>query len=580
MPNSYSITTAARWQRPLLRVSAALVLLLLLLSRVGAVYTENVNWDEFALLKNAALTAASGELHGGGRPGLAVLLLLPLAGECGDEIAAVHAARLLWLAITGIMLLGLAKLVSQMAGNSPVAARRCDALLALGLLALVPAFLEWSIQVRSDQLALAGGLWGGVALLASRKQPAFGVAAGLLFALGYLASQKLIYVGALVSLLAAGRVWMDQDLRWGRELRRAALVLVAMAGVVASFPEGVSWMFPSDADTGSSALGASFAAGMGTFRFYRQTIGYSEYAALLPFLVPHALLTALLIYATPRLRREHGAAFRRVVLAFAVLLLGLAVGLFHAAAFGYFWMTLGLFPAVAFAIARRPLLAALPRDSQQRRAIIAALCALILVPGVLQSTWMLKDSQSNQRESLSFIARNFATGEDGFHPEGALFCRLASPPFPIYFSQHIYADFGRDRQISERSSAELVAGFESRQVRFVLESFRLKQFPPTVRRFWHDHYQPYRGSVHVAGRYFDTQERGVFDFELLVDGEYRWIPLTEARPLAVDGSVVPPGARVQLSRGSHRTHDPAHGYLVLALNEPPGDADLPFYSAD
>jgi hypothetical protein len=567
--------------RPLLRLCAALLLLGLLLSRVAAVYTENVNWDEFALLKNAASTVATGELHAGGRPGLAVLVLLPLVGECVDEIAASHAARLLWLAVTGVMLLGLLKLASQMSGASSRDERRLDALLAFGLLAGVPAFLEWSIQVRSDQLAIASGLWGGVALLASRKRPALGLLAGLLFGLGYLASQKLIYVGALVSLLAAGRVFMDDDIRWRRDGLRAALGAVGMGVVLASFSSLVAWMFPAEAGAGSgAALGTSFAAGVGAFQFYRQTIGYSEYLALLPFLVPHALLMAALIFVSPRAWREKSGELRRIGLAWGILALGLAVGLFHAAAFGYFWMTLGLFPALAFAIARRPLLEVLPRDPLRRRAAVVAFFALLVLPAVMQSSRMLQDSQSNQRSSLAFIARNFAVGDDGFHPEGALFCRLASPPFPIWFSQHIYAYFGKDAQISEASTRDLIADFESRQVKFVLDSFRLSQFPEPVRKFWHEHYQPYRGSVHVAGRYFEDGEEEAADFELLVDGVYRWIPLAEARPLSVDGTVVPPGGRVRLSRGAHRTQAPGHGYLVLALNEPPGEADLSFYPSD
>ena len=90
---------------------------LLLLSRVVAIYTQNVHWDEFALLQNAASTAASGELHAGGRPGLAVLLLLPVVSECGDEMFAVHAARLLWLGFTLALACGLAALVLQMSAS-------------------------------------------------------------------------------------------------------------------------------------------------------------------------------------------------------------------------------------------------------------------------------------------------------------------------------------------------------------------------------------------------------------------------------------------------------------------------------
>ena len=581
MANAEPDTTAAGSPRPLLRICAALLLMGLVLSRVGAVYTESVNWDEFGLLENAAQTAASGQLHAGGRPGLAVLLVLPLVNQCGDEIAAVHGARLLWLVITGLMLLGLAKLASQMAGSLSLWERRYDALLALALLALVPTFLEWSIQVRSDQIALAAGLWGGVALLGSRARPALALAAGLLFGLGYLASQKLVYVGALAGLLALGRLWMDGDWRVARELLRALLVVAGGAAVLAAFPLFVAWLFPAQPVTGADgSLGASFSAGMGAFEFYRQTIGHAEYAALLPFLLPHVLLLALLFVATRRAWADGGAQLRRLLLAWAVLGLGLAVALFHAAAFAYFFMTLGLFPAVAFAIARLPLLELLPEAAARRRAALAGFSVLVVGPGVVASALMLQDSQTNQRESLSFIARNFAAGEQGFHPEGALFCRLVQEPFPIYFSQQIYAYFGRDPAIRVQSTRKMIEDFESRQVKFVLESWRLSQFPEDLRRFWDDHYQPYRGSVLVAGRYFDEGHADGGDFDLLVDGEYRWLPLAGNRSLSVDGHEVLPGGRVTLRRGPHRAEDPGAGYLVLALNEPPGLAEQPFYGGE
>ena len=54
---------------------------------------------------------------------------------------------------------------------------------------LLPAFLEWSLQVRSDHIALVGATWGGVALLASRRRPALAVCAGLCFGIGWLSSQ-------------------------------------------------------------------------------------------------------------------------------------------------------------------------------------------------------------------------------------------------------------------------------------------------------------------------------------------------------------------------------------------------------
>ena len=144
-----------------MRRALALGLLVLVGLRLAAVYTVGANWDEFALLDRADATHESGVFHSGGRPGLAVLVLLPFVRACDDEIEVIRHARLLWLGLTLAFLAGVGVLVAQLQADPR--RRWGDAGLAVALLALVPAFLEWSIQVRSDQVALAAGVWGGAA---------------------------------------------------------------------------------------------------------------------------------------------------------------------------------------------------------------------------------------------------------------------------------------------------------------------------------------------------------------------------------------------------------------------------------
>jgi hypothetical protein len=128
--------------------------------RSASIYTESVNWDEFNLVHNAAWTLQSNELHAGGRAGLAVLTLLPFVADCENEITVVRRARVLWMLFTLAGLCGFGLLLRRLSPNSR--RRNADALLGVSLLALVPDFLVWSIQIRADQFAIAATIWGAL----------------------------------------------------------------------------------------------------------------------------------------------------------------------------------------------------------------------------------------------------------------------------------------------------------------------------------------------------------------------------------------------------------------------------------
>ena len=191
----------------------------------------------------------------------------------GVEIEVVRRARRLWLFFTLALLAGVGVLAAQLQPNRD--RRLADALLAIGLMALIPAFLEWSIQVRTDQIALAGGVWGGVALLASRRRPLFALAAGALFCVGFLSSQKLLYVAALMGLLALGQLEFTRKLRPGREAIRVALCAVAFAGSLLVIHNATARAIEIPPD--HSVLSTSVArGGLSAFEFYRKTIGWSQ----------------------------------------------------------------------------------------------------------------------------------------------------------------------------------------------------------------------------------------------------------------------------------------------------------------
>jgi hypothetical protein len=451
----------------------------------------------------------------------------------------------------------------------------------VGLLALVPAFLEWSIQIRSDQLALAFGVWGGVALLASRRHAAFAGLAGLLFGAGFLASQKVVYVAALVGVLALGQLRLARELRPARDLLRAAACLAAFALVVAAFHFATTTAL--DVPREQSALAALTPAvvdkQMSEFEYYRNTIGFSQYLDILPTLGPHLLLLAALLATTVARLRARRLRADGLWIAWALLATGLAVGAFHASAFSYFWMTLGLFPAVALAVAAGPLRAALPADHQRIAAVASAGLWLVLVTqGSVRIADLSIDTQAVQRESLAFVHRNFEVADAGFHPEHGPFCRREADPIRVYFSQVIFRHFAGDTR--EAHTRRLLEDFRQRPVKFVLQSFRLNQFPVEIRRFLAGNYQPYRASVFVAGRHLAGSAGERDEFELIVPGRYRWLPFSGPQPIRIGPQTLAPGETAEFEAGPHTAsfvENVPGGMLVLALADPPAKAPLAFY---
>jgi hypothetical protein len=545
-------------------------------SRAVAISTTAFNWDEFALLDRVARSARTGILESGGRPGLAEWLLLPIVSACTDEIATARSARWLWLLLTLGCLAGLYALLHELLRGRPQ--RRHDALFGVALLALVPAFLEWSLQVRTDQLALAGGVWGACLLLASQRRAPLALAAGIVFGAGFLGSQKLLYAAALAGLLAAGRAWLASDLRPGREALRATLCLAGFGLVFAAFRAALAAAFDVPASHPSRQVMAPYHVGraLDIFEFYRHSLGLSQYRAMLPTLVPHALLLAACLAAT-----VFATARRTLVLVWAVLALGAGVAAFHAGAFFYFWMTLGLFPAAAFALALGPLRDTLLPAGRRPLALAGTLLwAALAIPGAVKATALLADTQAVQRESLAFIRRNFERADAGFHPERALFCGGAAEPLPLYFSQTIFRDFAGPEAAT--NLAHLEERFRSEPIKFLLQSFRLNQFPGALQRFWWENYQPYRASVFVAGRRLEGEPGATRRFEVIVPGPYRWLPFEAPHRVRIDGTLVRAGGVIPLAAGEHGADfvdATTQGVLVLALADPPGPAPVSFYKA-
>jgi len=555
------------------------VLLVFLGLRVASIFTVAFNWDEFAVFERTALALERGELRASGHAGLTETILLPFVRDCRDEIAVGRAARGLWLIATLLYVAGIGALLWELFRAR--AHRLHDAALGTALLGLLPVFLEWSLQVRTDQIALAGAAWGGAALLASRRRPALALCAGLCLGIGWLSSQKAAYIAALVALLVAAQLVTAREWRPRREIARVLLavgalylVMFAYQGVLAS-----RFTLPENHPTGGVPAPAQVQRHFDVFEVYRNTIGYSQYIEMLPTLAPHFALLALLIAASVAALRRRTQR-ESIAIAWSVLGLGVAVGAFHAAAFAYFWMTLGLFLAVALAIALEPIRALLlARHARWLIPASAALWIAIALPAAFQTVALLRNTQAVQRESLTFVRRNFAPSQAGFHPESGLFCQM-DQPFGTWMSFTIYEHFGREGR--EENVRALLERFREKPLHYLVQSFRLNQFPVELRRFWAENYQPYRASVFVAGRHLEGAAGETSRFEIVVPGRYRWLPFSGPQAVRIDDQIVEAGATLTLEPAEHRasfSENVPGGLLVLALNDPPGPAPLSFYKA-
>lgn len=527
-----------------------------------------MNWDEFALLLRAETTARTGVLQGGGRPGLATVLLVPIAKACVNGVDALRVARLWW----SIFPIGAgAALWVLLTRFLPASPRRWTAVAtALGLWVLSPDFLAYSIHVRTDQPAIFFGLWGGVALLSSRHALRWAALAGALMGVGLLFSQKLLYVAALVGVLALGRSVLDRDLRWGRDTLRAVLLGGAFLAVVVAYRELARR--PAGAPT---LVGMS--SSLDTFAYYRAAVGWFYYQRMILTLLPQVLtIGAFLIVSLDWLRRRT-AAGRLLLIGWAVLALGVGVLLFHAARFPYFYMVLGLFPAVLGALTIGPLFDRWGRNPRARAVLMASIWTPLAALGLVQAAALLRDTQSAQRESLDFINRNFPDEERGFEARGALVCRHDPEP-RVRFSQHVITEFLGER--GDERAAELIAEFRERPVSFFIPPFADEPYPDEVWSFWRTRYAPYHAHVWLPGVVLNGDHVAP-EFEAVTSALFRWIPdASGSASLELDGVLLAPGEAVRLERGVHelRASPGARGRLVMDPGESGDPTEGAFYT--
>ncbi len=543
----------------------ALVVTWFLTTHYFHVFSESINWDEFALLERADRTLRLGRVDGGGRPGFVTLLLIPFVRDCVDSVQAVVNARVLWLLPTLAYLGGVYLLVRRWHSHGLRAeSGQPQALLAIALLAFLPAFITWSVQVRTDQFALAFAVWGGCLLLSLGNMSAIG--AGTLFALSFLCTQKaiypialtiLLYSTSLVSRLTSQQTSLRKEaLRAARRLALSFFAALLVVGLyLSAFPEAASL-------ASSDSVGSS----MQTMQWTRTQQGYRVYTIHAGRLVVHwALFLLLVLWSCAAILRRRNDQYIPVFTCWLVLGLGAVVIKFHGSSFPYFVMTAGLFPAVALSLTTPTVL---QRAGRLAWPTLVALIVLAALQSSRETLEMFVDTQAEQRKTLELIYESALIHRRGYQVEGALFCAKDPSPIPPLFSEGIARRFFLSKD-SAQNTKDFVEEFRNRPIAYIVESFRLQRFPKAIRRFLGEHYVWYGKSLYLAGFRIEFASKESRVVDVIVPATYRWTPDPSAASasIIVNGRVLDAFGEIELQVGQHQveaTVMPTVGSLILA----------------
>lgn len=399
--------------------------------------------------------------------------------------------------------------------------------------------------------------------------------AGVLFAAGLLCSQKGLYVIGLAGVLfLTASVSRGLSVPNGARpeisaaLRRAGLVAIGAAATIGLYLALVP-------ETASLVSQRHLASSFDTMDWYRARLGYRAYTIHAARLWVHWLLFASLVLWTTRalLARDRTEAVR-LVTCWSVLILGLAVIRIHASSFPYFLMTAGLFPAVALGLAAGP---ALEFAGDRKVAAAIGLAAVLLWKSTPETLEMLQEYQAHQRETLRLVNGSALRSMRGYQVEGGLVCAADPAAMPAMFTQQIKQRAARGPTAFD----DFIAQFRQRPIAYIVESYRMKQFPPKVRQFWDDHYVPYAAALQVAGFRVSGRDQDLV-IDVIVEGSYRWVTSRQGSDgaIVVGTTVVQPGGTLLLDSGKHTVSkaDPAtSGSLVLAISAAPMGEAFPFY---
>jgi hypothetical protein len=151
----------------------------------------------------------------------------------------------------------------------------------------------------------------------------------------------------------------------------------------------------------------------------------------------------------------------------------------------------------------------------------------------------------------------------------AMFCaRMTLIRCPSCSVRTLHANSGSPRGPIEATD-EFIADFRDRPIAYVVESYRLSEFPDPIRKFIDEHYVWYARSLFLAGFLLDL-ERWTHEVDVIAPGPYRWVPSPAHRGVSIQigSEVLQPLNMIHLDRGIHEVAtlegQTARGSLMLA----------------
>jgi hypothetical protein len=289
------------------------------------------------------------------------------------------------------------------------------------------------------------------------------------------------------------------------------------------------------------------------------------------------LFALLVLWSARVLVRKDRSEYALLASSWLTLLIGGAVIRFHGSSFPYFIMTAGLFPALALAM---PVGRPLALTGRSAWPILVSLIVMAGMQSATESIEMLVDTQSEQSDTLRLVYDSPLRNRRGYQVEGALFCARDPDPIPTMFSQDIWSRFVHAPD-SKESKDKFIAEFRKRPVAYIVESYRLNQFPDPIRSFLDDHYMWYAHSLLMAGARIELDGDSQH-IDIIVDGKYRWEPdpAHASSSIRVGGSTIEPQGLVDLTTGAHTVTAPdakVRGVLILADLPPTERSGLPAF---